>query len=553
MSVGVKAGDSTELQALLESIREYTRFDHPVNRFETAETHISLILLTGPVAYKFKKPVNLGFLDFSTLEKRKRCCEEEVRLNRRMTPELYLGVVGFTGHPAHPELQGDGDVIEYAVKMVQFPKYSELKYVLDDGRLTPVHIDDLAKHLAEFHAGSLVEAGIHYPGTSSCIQQQVTDNFRAFRSAMTGSGKNKEKLGTLEDWSLEMLATLQWEFKLRKRNGHVRECHGDLHLDNIILFEDRLRLFDCIEFSRDLRVIDVMSEVAFLFMDFDARDRAGIAWRFLNGYLQHTGDYPGLSVLRFYLVYRAMVRAKVGCIRLDQQGITLDEREYELKNVQNYIDQAVKYTKSAGKTLLITHGLSGSGKTWVSQQLLENLGAVRIRSDVERKRLYELTIESETGSPVSAPGSPLEGGMYSREKSSQTYLWLQFMAKKVLDAGFPVIIDAAFLKAQHRLQVQKFAKDNMVPFVILDFQADYATLKSRVDARWKEGKDVSDADSKVLEWQIKNQEHLDGDELRYAITIDTDATVDIDDIMRKIHASTGNSHSQQQPGSVDLS
>jgi predicted kinase len=274
-----------------------------------------------------------------------------------------------------------------------------------------------------------------------------------------------------------------------------------------------------------------MSEAAFLFMDLEARGRPEIAWRFLDVYLQHTGDYTGLVVFRFYLVYRAMVRAKIACIRMGQGHVSAIVRENERKNVQNYIELASRYARQGGGTLLITHGLSGSGKTWLTGQLLEKLGAVRIRSDVERKRLHQLARDEEAESPVA-------GGIYTREKTVQTYQWLRFMAKRVLTAGHTVIVDAAFLQAGERKQMSGLARDCGVPFIILDFLADHATLRSRIEARSREGRDASEADNRVLDWQIANHEGLEDEEMHHAITLDTDAGVDIEDIVRRVQAQT---------------
>ncbi|MEX2353271.1 MAG: AAA family ATPase [Gammaproteobacteria bacterium] len=520
-----------DLHELLDAIQRHTRFDHPVKQFEVVETHISLILLTGQVAYKFKKPVNLGFLDFTTLEKRRYYCEEEVRLNSRYSPELYIGVSCFTGDAACPRLNGEGEILEYAVKLLQFPAFSELKYAIDKGRLTPVHIDQLARDLAGFHAGTSPVPHTRYAGSPNCVRRQALDNFLAFKTADKVVCACSDTLARLEDWSLEALAALQWEFTLRKHNGHIRDCHGDLHLGNIILYQDRPRLFDCIEFSDELRMIDVISEVAFLVMDFDRLGHAEMGRRFLNAWLQHSGDYAGVAVLRFYLVYRAMVRAKVACLRLNQQDTTETQQTRELAEIQAYLEQALRYTSADRAVLLITHGLSGSGKTRGSQPILESLGAIRIRSDVERKRLYSM---AAGGRAALEP----EAGLYSPDKSQQTYQWLRYMAKRVLTAGYPVIVDAAFLRSSERRQMQVIAEECNVPFVILDFYADYATLRSRIVQRQQQAQDESDADTGVLDWQIRHQQPLEPEELSRCVRINTDTKMDTADIIRQIRYSS---------------
>jgi len=523
--------NSRNLHKLLDAIQRYTRFDHPVEHFKVIETHISLVLLTGDFVYKFKKPLNLGFLDFTSLEKRRYYCEEEVRLNSRYSPELYIGVSCFTGDAACPRLNGEGEILEYAVKLLQFPEYSELKYAIEKGRLMPAHIDQLARDLAGFHADAAPVPHTLYAGSPYCVRRQAMDNFLAFKTAGKVVCAYSDSLARLENWSLEALATLQWEFTLRKHNGHIRDCHGDLHLGNIILYNDYPRLFDCIEFSDELRMIDVISEVAFLVMDFDRLGHAEMGWRFLNAWLQHSGDYAGVAVLRFYLIYRAMVRAKVACLRLNQNDTTETQQTRKLAEIQAYLHQALRYTSTDKAVLLISHGLSGSGKTRGTQQILESLGAIRIRSDVERKRLYAMTAYGR------ASLEP-ETGLYSPDKSQQTYQWLRYMAKRVLTAGYPVIVDAAFLCKSERRQMQAIAEECNVPFVILDFYADYATLQSRIVQRQQQAQDESDADTGVLEWQIRHQQPLEQEELPHCVRINTDTEMDTADIIRQIRHSS---------------
>jgi len=539
---------SRDLRELLDAIQRYTRFDHPVKQYELVETHISLILLTGQVVYKFKKPVNLGFLDFTTLAKRKLYCEEEYRLNRRYSPQLYLGVVCFTGDACNPQLDSGGEILDYAVKMRQFPKYAELKHVLTNGYLTHTHIDTLADRIAAFHGSATVVPDTLYPGSFGCVRQQAIGNFQAFNSVNMSFCKQqdplKDQLSAIEEWVVVALHELQPLFRLRKHNGYVRECHGDLHLDNIVLYEDQPCLFDCVEFSTELRMIDVISDVAFLFMDFDSKDRSDAAWRFLNGYLQHTGDYTGLSVLRFYLIYRAMVRAKVACIRAVQEDVSPEQQQRELDSVRTYLCKAKEYIKDRDVKLLITHGLSGSGKTTVSRQLLERLGAIHIRSDVERKRLHALTVPTSTAAAV-------EDGIYTPDKSRQTYQWLEYMARQVLEAGYPVIIDAAFLRVTDRQRMHGIAADCNVPFVVLNISASYQALEARIIARSREGSDPSDADVNVLKWQFSNHEPLRKKEMQHAITIDTNAGIDIDDLLLKIRSGSQTAV-KQSTGSATL-
>lgn len=525
------------LYELVQALRKQACFKHPATAFEIIETHISYVLLTGPYAYKFKKPLNLGFLDFSTLESRKFYCEEELRLNKRLAPDLYVDVVPVTGSEDSPVLGGDPPAIEYAVRMVQFPKDAELDHLTRTGHLTPSHIDQLAEQLSAFHGAAAVAPAASRFGSSETIRQVVLANFSQIRPSIDDDVYTR-RLDQLEQWTLNALQqTARW-FRERKQGKSIRECHGDLHLGNIACFNDRLAIFDCIEFSEELRWIDVMSEVAFLLMDLDAREQPLLAQRFLNAYLEITGDYEGLQVLRFYRVYRALVRCKVACIRLRQAGLAPPEQERETANYRHYIDLACRYIQPAVPALFITHGPSGSGKTSVSQPLLENLGAIRIRSDVERKRLHGLDAGARTASGVVA-------GIYSENNTLRTYERLAALARVILTAGYPVIVDATFLQAALRRKFRALAAECKRPFVILDFQAQEAALRARIEKRARQMADASEADSRVLDLQIASREPLDAEEVSRRVIIDTTRAFDVQDILRQVNLKTG----QQMTGS----
>ena len=286
---------------------------------EVVETHISWVLLAGDYAYKIKKAVNLGFLDFSTLEKRRFYCAEELRLNRRLAPDLYLEVVPIAGSADHPVLNGPGPAIEYAVKMRRFPQACLLDQVLLRGELTPETIDAIARRIADFHGRTAIADNESPFGTPERAHLPVAENFAQIRPRLRDN-EDLIRLDELERWSEREYQARFNALAARKARGLIRECHGDLHLGNMALLDGEAVPFDCIEFSDNLRWIDVISEAAFLAMDLQDRGRPDLARRFLNAYLEQTGDYEGLEVLRYYLVYRAMVRAKVACIRAGQDG-----------------------------------------------------------------------------------------------------------------------------------------------------------------------------------------------------------------------------------------
>ncbi|GMR03930.1 MAG: bifunctional aminoglycoside phosphotransferase/ATP-binding protein [Gammaproteobacteria bacterium] len=530
---------------LIAALQDPACYDHPVTAVELVETHISWVLLAGDYAYKIKKPLDLGFLDFSTLEKRHHFCNEELRLNRRLAPQLYLEVVAITGTPETPELNGAGAPIEYAVKMAQFPQEAQLDRVLARGELHVRHIDSVAAELAAFH-GRIAAAGADSPfGAPERVYQPIGQNFDQIRPLIETD--DLAQLARLKTWSEQNYARLKQDLRARKRDGFIRECHGDVHLANMALIDDvqehecregangaslpraprldpigegqgrpgaadRVVIFDCLEFNETLRWIDVMNEVAFLVMDLDDRGRPDFARRALNTYLEHTGDYAGLNVFRFYQVYRALVRAKVACIRLGQSGLSPEERADVRQTYRGYTDLAERYTESDAPALIITHGLSGCGKTWLTQLLIDTMDVVRVRSDVERKRLHGLGRLARSGSGIAT-------GLYTPEAGRQTYERLALLARTILGAGHAVIIDAAFLKREQRERLRTVADEMRVPFVILDVQAPEEVLRQRIMQREREGRDASEAGLAVLDHQLAIWEPLGADEIPRALPI----------------------------------
>jgi hypothetical protein len=503
------------LPALITSLMKPETHDHSVKKCELIETHASWVILTGTIAYKIKKPVNLGFLDFSSLEKRRFCCEEELRLNRRLAPEIYLELAPVFGTAEQPKWAGSGKAIEYAVKMAQFPQKAQLDQVLASGNLQPRHIDAFAGLIACFHQQIAVAGAECGYGSPNHIRNPVQDNFLQIRKHVP-EGKLIESLVELEDWTQAGLDALEPVFARRKSQGWIRECHGDLHLRNLAWIDNAPVVFDCIEFNPDLRWIDVISDAAFLVMDLQNRRKPQLARRFLNLYLEHTGDYCDLRVLPFYLTYRALVRAKVNAILANQSGISKRLRTEAERDFYDYLQLANYYVRPDRPQLIITHGMSASGKSTLTQPILEHIEAIRIRSDIERKRRFGMKPE--------ANGHAAFGkGIYTDEAADWTYTQLTELAGHILDAGYSVIVDAAFLKTDQRQRFQRLAASKQLSYIILEFMASPETLRRRILER---PKNASDADLSVLEHQLRNRQPLSETERQYAIEIDTEAPFD---------------------------
>jgi len=508
-----------EQRTLVQALQDPARYPYPVTQVTLLETHISYVLLTGTFAYKIKKAVDFGFLDFSTLEQRRRFCDEELRLNRRLASQLYLAVVPISGTLCEPSIDDDGctpieaiEAIEYAVKMVEFPQSSLLDLRLARGDLSAQQIDALTDVVASFHVQAASASSGSEFGTPTVIWQMAAENFSQLLAAPCAV-VDAARLATLEAWSRNEYARLEAWFDERRRAGFVRECHGDLHLGNIALIDGKPVIFDCIEFNPLLRWIDVVNEVAFLCMDLAERGRADFANRFINRYLETCGDYAGLRCLTFYLVYRALVRAKVASLRAVQETSAAAARR-QLANRAQYLAFAGRAILPRHRQLLLMHGVSGTGKTWVSQAVLEHLGALRLRSDVERKRLCGLPALARSASAVDC-------GRYDEATTHATYQRLVERAREVLGAGFPVLVDAACLRRWQREIFRDLAAQLDVPFRILSCRADDATLRRRIVARQRSGGDASEADLAVLDHQLQNNDALSVAEQDVTIVFDS--------------------------------
>ena len=488
-----------------------------VTRVEHIETHISDVFLSGRHAYKIKKPVALGFLDFTTLAARHAFCLGELRLNRRLAPALYLDVVPITGTPARPEIGGAGPVIEYAVKMREFPQDALASRVLERGELTAQHVDALAADVAAFHGRVAVAGADGRFGEPVRILDTALQNFDQILP-LRDDPAAQSTISSLRDWTRAEHAVCADAFAMRRHGGFVRECHGDLHLGNIALIDGRMTIFDCIEFNDELRWIDVMSEVAFAVMDLMGRQRPDLGWRFLDRWLEITGDHGGVAVLRFYLVYRAMVRAKVTCLRAAQLAPG-DARCALLAEHGRYVELARHCARPPRRAIIVTHGLSGSGKSTLTQALLEGAGAIRVRTDVERRRLAGLGAAARSGSSLGA-------GMYSEAATQATYRRVATLVRGIVNAGHVAIADGTFLQRAQRDLLRRLAADLGVPFAIASFAASPETLRERIARRARAGTDASEADLAVLAHQLRTQEPLAEDECIDVVAIDAEAPID---------------------------
>lgn len=491
MTSGADSDPGTAAALPIQQLLDPAAYRHPTDQPRLLETHISWVVLTGPFAYKIKKPVRFDFLDASTLELRKHYCEEELRLNRRLAADLYLDVVPIAVVDGRLRVDASGAEhvpIEYAVRMRQFDTRDVLANLLDQQQVRPQEIIELARLLAHFHLDAPRSPRAATPQRTQVLLDAVQETNTQLMVLDPGTD-SADRLAHILDWMRDVASELKPALQTRERDQYVRECHGDLHAGNVVRWQHALLPFDGIDFNPDLRWIDVMNDVAFLVMDLISRGRADLALTLLDSYLEITGDYGGVQLLPFYATYRALVRAKVDALAIEQCQANCDALR---ERFQRRLQTAARWIDRARPTLVLMHGLSGSGKSWLSERLVATLPSVRVRSDVERKRLR----------------SDAKDDLYTAEMNHRTYARLAECAESCLLAGLNVVVDATFLERADRDLLRGVARRLRTRFAIVACQASEATLLAQVRDRLLAGTDVSDANEDVVTRQLRRAKPL---------------------------------------------
>ncbi len=490
-------------------------YPHPVTMpIELMQTHASYVLLTGDFAYKLKKPVNFGFLDYSTIENRQHFCQEELRLNQRTAKELYLEVLPIAKIGSKYQLGNDGEIVDYAVKMVQFPQANLLSNMFVAGTIALTDIEEMGKVVAEFHSRASTSEYISSFGKIDCIKMSIDDNYRQTEKYLDRAHTQQQYLET-KAYTDRFLAENVQLFEERITGGFIRECHGDLHLRNICRWHDRILLFDCIEFNEPFRLVDTMYDVAFAVMDLEARGRKDFANRFLNTYAEQTGDWEGLQVLPMYLSRQAYVRAKVTSFLLDDLGVPAAERETAVTTASDYYRQAWAYTRRQPGRLIMLSGLSGAGKSTVGRQIAGSINAIHLRSDAVRKHLGKI--------PLLSKG---DDSLYTPEMTAKTYDRVLELGAKLAVSGFTVVLDAKYDRRQLRGAVIDLAQDRGIPLQIIHCTAPASVLRDRLLQRTG---DIADATVDLLASQQAAWEDFTPTEIPNVTTVDT--TQDLDRLL----------------------
>lgn len=467
-------------------------YPHSVGGVQLVETHISWILLTGEFAYKIKRPVAFAFVDLRSAEHRAFLCREEIRLNRRFAPDLYLGVSNITAEPGGARMDGPGAVSECAVKMRQFDRSEELDKLLESAAIETTELAAFGAELAKTHAWLPVAERAQPFGSPAWVRETVLRNFGECLAAIAKPGDVAE-LAAMRGLLEQRLESAHEWMARRQAGGRVRECHGDLHCSNVVRLKGRLLAFDCLEFEPAFRWIDVADEVAFLLSDLDALERPMHAQAFLGGYLAQAGDYDACRFLDLYKAHRSLVRAKVTALSGGGDAY------------QAHLRCARSSLSPRQQVLLLMSGLSGSGKTWLASRLAPVLGAVHLRSDVERKRLAGLA-------ELDASGSAVAAGLYTPEANSRVQQHLLQSAQAVLEGGYTAIVDATFSGRGDRARFAELARRLRIPACIVHCSAPLGVLRSRILERQRQGHDPSEADVAVLDWQRAHYDELRPDE-----------------------------------------
>lgn len=482
------------LPPLIQQMLQPDFYPHPVQSpVQLLQTHISYVFLTGDFAYKVKKPAQFGFLDFSTLEQRAYFCQEELRLNHRLSPDLYLAVLPIYEDgtyslipPSHPQFK----IVDYTLQMRQFAQEGLFSHLLNTGQLMAAHMQRLGQLVAHFHATAATSPEIQANGTLEALQTVDEGNYTLAKAFIGESQTTDQWQQTRRFTQHFWLAHPDW-LQQRITQGKIRECHGDLHLNNVCLYQDQIQIFDCIEFCQEFRNIDVIYDVAFMVMDLDFHDRPDLANVFLNTYLENTGDYEGALLLPAYLSMRATIRGNVNSMTAQNAASSESNssKKSHWQNAKDYFALAHQYTQPRQGQIILMSGLSGSGKSTVARRLAPQLNALHIRSDAIRKHL--------AGVPLDQSGVG-QNNIYNPAMTQQTYQRLAELGVSLAQMGWTVILDAKYDRVTLRAEVMSKAELARIPVQILYCTAPVEVLRSRLQSR--QG-DISDATPDLLSSQ----------------------------------------------------
>jgi len=487
-------------KSILNALLRPETYGEDVKKVKLIQTHTSWVFLTGNFAYKIKKPVFFGFLDYTTLEARKFFCEEELRLNSRLSPDMYLAVLPVVkitnGEEEKVSFGGVGEVIDYAVKMKELPQDRLMTELLKQDNISYNTIDEIAKIVANFHKEAETNQRIAQFGSVETIKFNWDENF-AQTEEFIGKTLSRATFRFCKKMVDKFILDNFDLFLKRQREGRIRQCHGDLHSKNIFVF-DKIYIFDGIEFNQRFSCCDTASEIAFFVMDLDYFDQHHLANFFIDRYLQYTKDYESLALLDFYKCYRAYVRGKVTSFALNDKGISADDKMLAQKTASSYFRLAVNYAQNlfAAPKLIVMVGLPGVGKTYFAQGLAKKINGYHLRTDIIRKELTNLPLDQHHYTGYGT-------GIYTSDISARTYDEMFARARRYLAFGKTCILDATFSLAKSRTQARTLAKEFKAKFLLVECYCPARVVIKRLKKRAR-GFDFSDANPLVYQAMQKN-------------------------------------------------
>lgn len=499
------------LPKMVESLLSPSAYpSHPAAVF-LKQTHISYLFITPQFVYKVKKPVDFGFLDFTTLRKRLFFCREEVRLNRRLAPATYLGVVPITRGKGGHMMEGKGRPVEYAVKMRRLAQSTMLDCMIEDEAIGPGVIRKVARVISGFHKRARTGPRISVYGRPCVIRKNTEENFSQV-SPFVGKTIDPVRYRSIKEYTEDFIGENQGLFKERIEKNFIRDCHGDIHCEHVSV-TDGAAVFDCIEFNRRFRYSDTVSDAAFLSMDLEFRQRGDLARIFDRAYFFSSSDSGGKRLLNFYKCYRAFVRGKVESFRLVEKEETEEDKRAAFSNAVRFFHLSHLYAQGGYRPMmLIVCGLTGTGKTTLALSLKEKLGIAHLSSDVLRKRLFSLRPEERRYGRFAS-------GIYSREATLRTYSTLIEEGRRLLSSGRAVMLDATFSKGKYLTEARKAAEGCGAFFYLVECRADEKAIKKRFEKRLAEKGGVSDATWEVYKRQKKLFEEIKSPNLVVSTTV----------------------------------
>jgi len=503
---------------LIEFLLSPNTYPHLPTEIKHIQTHASDVFVAAPYVYKIKKPVDFGFLDYSTLEKRKYFCEKEYELNKMLCCSAYIGIEIISLKDGKLKLGPGDETIEYSVKMNLLPEQYFLHNLLREGEVSKDDFSKIAEKLMDYYMSQLPSDFIGTFGQPENIKSIIDDNISTSKKFLNET-ITANSYNTLKSYNDTIFKNKSGIFIKRMRDGWIRDCHGDLRLEHINLSNNDICIYDCIEFNEKFRYIDIASDIAFLSMDLDYNGYYKFSDFFIDEISGLMNDENINDVLDFYKCYRAIVRGKVDSLKSFEPEVPEDERSRARKNAELFYKLALKYSLFGSRpAIIVVSGVIGTGKSTIAKALTEELSFDVISSDIVRKKI--------SGVPkFERKYEGYDAGLYSGDVTEKTYSEMFDVAEDIIKNGKSAIIDASFSKKKWREHIVKLSKNFDSRIYFIETQTPINVIEQRLIAREREQKTVSDARLEILDRFISDYEQPAEINSKILITIDTSKPV----------------------------